>query len=132
MSASQIPQTLPAGRGEFWTLLRESVSVTEALLDSVLASNLGQWPVWAFIYLTICLTVRMGPLPDTARGAVGAILILGPLAALVGTTSDLGRNFIQNGWPILSFSTAALFFLMLFTLLVRAAVGFARILSGKS
>ncbi len=131
MSASVLPQALPIARAETWELLRQCVTITESMLDAVLASNLAQWPVWAFIYLTICLTVRMGPLPGTVRGAVGAILILGLLSALIGTTTDAGRQTIENGWPLLSFAVAALFFLMLFTLLVRGTVGFVRVLSAK-
>lgn len=132
VSAHTVPDTVPLSIAGVWSLLRECITITESLVNAVAASDLRQWPIWLFIYLTICLTVRMGPLPDTTRGAVGAILILGPVSALIGTRTDVGRQFIQSGWPILSFSVATLFFLMLVTLIVRGAVGFVRIFRPQS
>jgi hypothetical protein len=128
MSDTTLPQTLPTTLGAFWDLLRHGITLVESLTYVVRTSDPRQGSFWFFGYLMVCLTVRVGPLPGTIRGATGAVLVLGPLATLIGTSTEVGRAALERGWPMLSFSMAVLFFLMLVTLIVRGGVGFVRLL----
>ena len=62
------------------------------------------------------------------RGAIGATVLLGLLAALVGSLFPAGREAIVSGWPILSFSVTALLLLLLISLVMRGIVGLAKLL----
>lgn len=122
--AAALPKTMAA----FWQLLRDCISLVETLVGRLRACDWTAWQTWTFFYLVICLTVRMAPLPGNLRGAIGAILLLGVLAAIVGGTWPAGRDLIVNSWPVLSFSVACLLLMLLFSLAVRGAVGFFQLL----
>lgn len=132
MVHENVPRQLPTSLAAVWPLLRDSITLAERLVEATLASRFDDWRTWVFIYLVICLTVRMAPLPGMLRGAIGAILVLGILTALVGLVSSTGGvSLVDSGWPLLSFSVAALLFLLLASLAVRGLVGLVKILFGQ-
>ena len=117
-----VRETLPKNLPEFWDLLRHTITVVEHITAAILNSNFHQWETWAFVYLIICLTVRMAPLPGSQRGAIGAILVLGALAAVIGLATQIPQEKIHQVWNLLSFSVAVLLFLMIVTLVVYGGV----------
>ncbi len=125
--ATALPTTLSA----FWQLLRDAVTLVEHIVNATRASDLGNWHTWVFLYLAVCLTVRMAPLPGNLRGAIGAIVVLGLLAALLGMAAQAVTDAVQRSWTVLTFSVAALCFLLLASLVVRGAVGLIRTLASK-
>ena len=135
MSHEGIPRFLPTTLPAFWQLLRDGVSLVEQLVEAIRGSDFRDWRTWAFLYLVVCLTVRMAPLPGTLRGAIGAIIVLGLAAALLGmlfTTKGTGPSALERAWPLITFSTATLLFLLLASLCVRGAVDLAKILFGQA
>jgi hypothetical protein len=133
MEQESLPRELPKVLAAVWPMLRDSVTLVEHLVDATRASNFDDWHTWAFIYLVLCLTVRMAPLPGTLRGAIGAIFILGLLAALAGMawpSEDGAPGLVDRSWPLLTFSVASLLFLLLLSLAVRGAFGLLKILFG--
>ena len=105
MGTSQASDALPTTLTAFWELLRGSVTLIEVVTAAVFSSDFNQWQTWLFIYLIVCLTVRMAPLPGTQRGAVGAILLLGLIAAVVSmitTAQENPEQTIQSIWSIVS------------------------------
>jgi hypothetical protein len=134
MERENVPRQLPTVLSAVWPMLHESITLVERLVDATRASNLDNWQTWAFVYLVICLTVRMAPLPGTLRGAIGAILVLGVVAALAGTAwpaREGSPGLLDRGWPLLTFSVAVLLFLLLVSLSVRGTVGLVKILFGQ-
>lgn len=134
LADATLPRTLPTSLDGVWLLMRQCVTLVERLVEAVRVGPLGDWRTWAFVYLVICLTVRMAPLPGTMRGAVLAIFAVGVVAAAVGAIASSAagpRGFIEHAWSLISFSVAALLFLLLLSLTVRAIVGLVRILSGR-
>ena len=123
-AAASLPNSIPA----VWQLLRDLLTQAENLGAQLGQSDFGIWKTWVFIYLVICFTVRMAPLEGNLRGAVGAIVLLGLLSALVGGLFPAGHDAIVSGWPILSFSVASLVLLLLVGLVMRGTVGLVRLL----
>ncbi len=128
-SSLLLPQALPLTLAGLWEMLRNSVTLVEAMLDAILRSDVLNWSTALFLYLAVCLTVRMAPFEGNRRGAVGAIFLAAIVIAIIATLIPTAREFILTSWPILSFAVGMLLFLLLVTLLVSGAVGFVRVLA---
>jgi len=131
LASRPLARTLPTSLAAFWQLLRDAISLMEHAVNALRASDFGVWRTWVFLYLAVCLTVRMAPLPGNLRGAIGAILVLGLLAALLGTVLQVTSAAIEHSWTVLTFSVATLLVLLLLSLLVRGAVGLIRTLAAQ-
>ena len=125
--AAALPESMPG----VWQLLRDQVTLAENALDAARSADTGRWQAWLFIYLLICLTVRMAPFPGTMRGSLGAILLLGVGAWAIGMVVPASGSAILGGWPIMSLSVATLSFLLLASLAIRGGVGLMRMLLGN-
>ncbi|RMF72649.1 MAG: hypothetical protein D6744_16620 [Planctomycetota bacterium] len=122
-----LSQSLPTRLSDVWQLLRDSVTLVENTVDAVLRSDLPHWPTALFLYLAVCLTVRMTPFEGNRRGALGAIALSGVLIWIVGALTGRGDAALQSTWPLLSFAVGVLLFLLLFSLLVTGVVELIRI-----
>lgn len=128
-SALLLPQALPMTLGGVWELLRGAVSLIEGLLNAILRSDLPNWPTVLFLYLAVCLTVRMAPFEGNRRGAIGAIFLAAIVIAISSSLIPAARAFVESSWPILSFAVGMLLFLLLVSLVVTGLVRFIRILA---
>ena len=126
--ASALPSTLPG----FWELLRNSITLAEITLAAAVQSDFANWHVWLFLYLLICLTVRMAPFRGNLRGSLGAILVLGLITFAVSRLATSTPDRIASGWAVLSLSVGTLLVLLLFSLLVRGGVGLFKLLAGNA
>jgi hypothetical protein len=131
MTETDVGHTLPTTMAGVWQLLRDQISLAENALDAATGAEIGDWHVWLFLYLVVCLTVRMAPFPGTMRGSLGAIVLLGLAAAALGTFFASARTTIEAGWSIMTLSVATLSFLLLASLAVRGAVGLVKLLAGN-
>ena len=77
------------------------------------------------------MTVRMAPFPGTLRGSLGATIVLGLVATLMVSLADRTGSGFDAGWAVLSLSVATLLLLLLVSLVVRGAVGLAKVLAGN-
>jgi hypothetical protein len=128
--AYQLPQALPLSLAGVWELLRGSVTLIEETLNAILRSDLPNWPTVLFLYLSICLTVRMAPFEGNQRGAIGAIVLAAIIISVVAWGVPSARQFVEEtSWPILSFAVGMLLFLLLVSLLVHGVIGFIRVLA---
>lgn len=126
-----VPDELPLSLAAGWGLLRQCITLAEKLLDAILDSRLLHWSTLLFLYLAICLTVRMAPFPGNRRGAVGAIVLAGVTVAVIGTLSVSVRDCVYSSWLILSFAVAMLLLLLLLSLAAAGLVALVRILAGR-
>jgi hypothetical protein len=129
LTSNRVATALPLSLAAFWELLRTQITLMENTLAAALSSSLNDWHAWLFIYLVICLTVRMAPFPGNLRGSLGAIVVLGILAAVIGHFVNSTRSIIENGWSVLSLSVAMLMLLLVFSLMVRGGVSLVQLLS---
>lgn len=124
-----LPQALPLTFAGVWDLLRSGVDLLEALVNAIVNSDLPSWPTLLFLYLAICLTVRMAPFEGNRRGAIGAIFLAAVVIALLGSLMPAARAYVESSWPILSFTVGILLLLLLITLAVSGLVGFVRVMA---
>ncbi len=131
MSGDQVATALPLSFSAFWQLLRDQVSIVERLVNAVLSSLPGNWKIWAFLYLLVCLTVRMAPFPGTQRGSMSAILLIGMIFALGGFMTATSAHLIAAGWGVLTLTVATLLLLLLISLIVRGGVELGKLLRNQ-
>lgn len=121
------PLLLPSSWALFFEMIRQSATLVENLIRVVLDSNLRDWHTLLFLYLSICLTVRMAPLTGNIRGALGAILGAGLLAYIVSRISPPAPETLAAAWTLIIFSTAVLLFLLIVSLLITGGVYLIRV-----
>lgn len=126
---ADVLQSLPTSLGQFWDLLRDAIDAMERMLNAILHSDLGEWTTLLFLYLAMCLTVRMAPFAGHQRGAIVAILLAGIVIGLIGTFVPATEKLVESSWPVLSFAVAMLLFLLMVSLVLTGVVGLFKVLS---
>ena len=124
----ELPTTLPG----VFDLLRGQISLVESLVAAVRDADFHDWKTGVFVYLLVCLTIRMAPFEGTLRGSLAAIILLGLGTAAVTSLFDLADPRVQTGQSILTLTVAALLFLLFTSLLVRGAVGLVQLLRSNA
>ncbi len=127
-AALTVPPELPTTLAGTWALLRESINLVEQLVSAVVRSDWMSWKTALFLYLAVCLTVRMAPFEGNRRGALGAIVLTGLVVGVIATLTLSARQLVLSSWPILSFAVGVLLFLLLLSLAVKGGVELGRIL----
>ncbi len=128
LTSNELPLTFNSP----WELLRSTIGVAEHVTGIVLSSDFRNWQTWLFVYLMICLTVRMAPMPGAHRGAIGAVLLIGVFIGLAGRFAATTEGAIQGLWDLLNFSVGCLLCLLLLSLTARGGVGLFRILTNQT
>lgn len=128
LSFQTVGPSLPETTSAFWQFLRDQITLSESIVAAASAANFTQWSTWLFMYLLVCLAVRMAPFPGNLRGALGAIVVLGVGAALVASLFDFADPRVQKGWSVLNLTVAALLILLMASLVVRGGVGLVQII----
>lgn len=126
----QVQQTLPTTLAGMWDLMHNSINLMKNMLDAIIKSDIPNWPTVLFLYLAVCLTVRMAPFEGNRRGAIGAIILAAVVISVLASLVPSARSFVQeSSWPILSFAVGMLLFLLMVSLAVRGAIGLIRVLA---
>lgn len=128
LPADQIPPSMPLSLTAFWEQLRRLITLSENTLNAVRAAETAAWQILLFVYLMICLTIRMAPFPGNVRGHVGAIVILGVIAALAGSVWETMPQLILSAWPLLALSIGWLLLVLLATLLACGIIQTTRLI----
>ncbi|MGE0478945.1 MAG: hypothetical protein AB7Q17_00610 [Phycisphaerae bacterium] len=127
--AVQVAQRLPSSLDETWELLRSGITLAQTMLAAVLESNLLHWQNALFLYLAVCLTVRMAPIEGNRRGTLAAILLGGLVVGVLASLAPAVREFVLDSWPILGFAIGMLLFLLIVSLLAAGVVRLFQVLS---
>jgi hypothetical protein len=122
LPADKLATELPGTMSAFWDQLVGFIRLAEGSLNAVLGAESVKWQVVLFVYLFICLTVRMAPLPGNLRGHVGAVVVVGVLAWLAGSVATTLPDLIRSAWPMFALSIGFLILLLMATMVMRAAV----------
>ncbi|GJM24593.1 MAG: hypothetical protein DHS20C16_10080 [Phycisphaerae bacterium] len=127
----EVLRNVPVGVPAFWDLLHNLIDLMEQML--IVAGHAGgaNWQVWLFMYLLVCLTVRMAPLPGNLRGALAAIATFGLIAFLAGLVFAPTRGLVERGWSMLSLTVITLMLLLVISALIRGAVALGRVILNR-
>lgn len=119
-----LPRTLPA----FWDQLRALITLAERTVEALRRVDLMNWHNALFVYLLVCMSVRMAPLPGNLRGHLGAVLITGLLTAMGASVVPAMTDALLQSWGVVSLTVATLLLLLLASLAIRGLVGLIQML----
>ena len=128
LPVDQIPPSMPLSLTACWEQLRRLITLSESTLNAVRSADIASWQILLFVYLMICLTIRMAPSPGNVRGHVGAIVILGAIAALAGSVWEAMPQLILRAWPLLALSIGWVLLVLLATLLACGIIQTTRLI----
>jgi len=129
LAAGTLADAIPLGINAFWQLLHDQIDLMAATLSALLASDAGDWRIWVFVYLLVCMTVRMAPFPGNLRGSLGAILLVSIIAGVCGMLTGSTETWVRRGWGILSLAVAALMLMLMISLIAKGIVALVRVLA---
>ncbi len=131
MTTQAVRADLPMSLSGVFQLLRDQITLVESIVSAAAAADFTYWKTGVFLYLLVCLTVRIAPFPGNLRGSLAAIVILGISAAMISTLFDMADPRVQNGWAVLNLTVATLLFLLMISLVVRGGVGLVQVLRSE-
>lgn len=130
-ASAALPQAPPESWDAFWDQLRGQVDLLRRMAETLADVPWSDWRVPVFIYLALCLSVRLAPVGKPIRPTLLAVVVIAAGIALVGALSARFRDVMENLWPLLTYIWTSLLFVLALTLIVRGVVLLVRAVAGK-
>ncbi len=128
-----LPKTLATNWGMFWDHMGGQVHLLRRMCETWGRVDWLNWRVPLFMYLSICLSVRLAPVNRPMRTTLLAAAMLAGVVAVVGAISSVsGGSLMDRIWPVLTYVWTMLLFLLAVTLLIKGAVSLVSALIGES
>jgi len=127
----ELPKDLPGTWDEGWELIEQQVQLVKHTGETWWGLDWKNWRVALFVYLGICLSVRLGPVSRPIRPTLGAVCGIAGVIAIIGVVNKDFVNLIDTIWPLLTYVWASLLTLLVGTLVIRGLLTLWRILTGK-
>ncbi len=130
-SSTELPKDLPRSWQTGWELAGQQLQLVKHTCETWWGLEWANWRVALFVYLAICLAVRLGPVSQPIRPTLAAVCAIAGVIAIIGATSKGFSDLMDDIWPLLTYVWATLLTLLAGTLAVLGAVELWRILTGK-
>ena len=118
-----VQQALPGDWNSFWNQLEGQVRLIRRTLQAWGGLDWLQWHVPLFVYLVVCLAVRMAPAGRPFVPTLLAVVLIAGVIRIVGLMNTQFENIMQNLWPLLTYVWSTLLLLLVISLLLHAIVG---------
>ena len=123
---------LPTTAQEFWDFPAVQVRLVRKMYETWLATDWLDWRAGLFVYLTLCLSIRLAPIRRPIRPALGAAVVAPILLAIsLQAGADLSTR-IDSLWLILTYIWSTLLLVLLIVSLIRGGIYLADVLRGKN
>jgi len=126
-----LPKAPPKSWDQGWTMIAGQVGLVKHTCETWWDLEWKKWRVALFVYLAICLAVRLGPVSRPIRPTLAAVCAIAGVIAIIGAIDKDFTNLIDDVWPLLTYVWATLLTLLTGTLAILGAVAMWRILTGK-
>jgi hypothetical protein len=131
LSQASLPRELPTSWQGLWDQVNRQVVLLRRMCETMGEVDWLDWRVPLFVYLSMCLAVRLSPAGRPLRATLGAAVAMSLVLAIIGLIWTRFADLIQDIWPLVTYVWASLLALLAITLLVRGAVALAAVLTGK-
>lgn len=122
----------PSGWEALWLRLGDQLRLLRRMCETFVRLDWLNWRVPLFVYLSICLSVRLTPVRRDLRATLGAAGVLAGAIVLIAAASTRFDQLLAAVRPILTYVWGMLLLLLAASLVLRGAVALVRILSGKA
>ena len=130
-SGAELPKDLPRSWDQGWKLVESQVRLVRRMCETWWNLEWSNWRVALFVYLAICLAVRLGPVSRPIRPTLAAVCGVAGVIAIIGSIDKDFANLIDKVWPLLTYVWASLLALLVGTLVVLGLLALWRIMTGK-
>jgi len=123
---------LPTTSQEFWDLPVAQVKLVRKMYQTLLTINWGNWRVPLFVYIALCLSVRLAPIRRPVRPALGAAVLAPGIVALAQLAGANLASGIEGLWFLLTYIWASLLLALIVLALIRGGIYLVNVLRGKT
>ncbi len=127
-----LPKELPSSWDGFWEQVTSIIHLLRRMCDTLISLDWLKWQVPLFIYLTICLAIRLAPVGRAMRPTLIALAAAAVIIGLIGIVSSSFKDVVEKVWPLLTYIWTCLLFLLVITLVIRGVYALAGVIIGKS
>ncbi len=126
-----LPKSLPTSWHLLWDQIDRQVSLLRQTCEALARLDWLDWRVPLFVYLGMCLAVRLSPVRRDLRATLAAAVLIAGVIAIVGRFSNRFGGLVQDIWPLLAYVYATVLLLLIAVLLVRGLVLLLQVLVGR-
>lgn len=130
-STVDLSQSLPSSWDGVWAEVEAQIRILRRMCETLPRLAWLKWQVALFVYLAVCLSVRLAPVSRPIRPTLGAAVVIAIVIALIGMVSQRFTDLIITIWPLLTYVWATLLFLLVATLVIWAVMALYQIVIGK-
>ena len=123
-----LPREIPTSANAFWDQAVIHVHLLRAMGRTWLNVRWIDWRVPLFVYLTLCLSIRLAPVRRSLRATLAAIVATAAIIALLGLWSKFDQLMLDL-WPLVTYVWASLMLLLVLSLIVRGTVSLVQALA---
>ena len=131
-ASGNLPDKLPLSWTALWGELDHLMRLQRHACEALVRLEWAQWQVSVFVYLSLCLAIRLTPVRGTSRQTLAAVLIIFGLVALIGGLVPESRTVIEQYWPLLTYVWSVVLTLLLASLIFCGVVAVIRVVAGTS
>ena len=129
--STSLPKTLPTSWDAFWGQAAGQLDLIKRMCETVGRLDWRQWPGPLFVYLAMCLSIRLAPARRNLRATLGAVVVIAGAVALAGLAWKKFGDLINDVWPLLTYVYATVATVLVVTLVTRGLVTLAASLRGR-
>jgi hypothetical protein len=129
-SSGELPEDLPMTWPAFWGQLSHLVHMQRQACEALPRLEWTRWEVVLFVYLSMCLAIRLTPMRGSARQKLAAVLLIAGIVAVVAGLVPQSREAVQTVWPLLTYVWTSLLTVLLASLVLCGAITVIRVVAG--
>lgn len=114
-----------------WDQAHYQVTILRKMTFTLGELHWTKWQIPLFVYLTICLAVRLWPSKRPIRPTLGAVIFLVLAIALTGAIWTRFSDLLKDIWPLLTYVWATLLLTLVVALILNGLVTLYKALAGK-
>lgn len=120
------------GWNVFWDVVGHQVYILKRMAETLGQLKWKDWHVPVFLYLSVCLAVRLSNGSRPLRPTLLAGILIAGIIALIGTISTKFSDLMSADiWPLLTYVWALLLFLLVLALALTGLVALIKSIAGK-
>ena len=132
LSSAGLPRALPTSWTDFWSQAEWQVALLHRMAETCGQVDWFNWRVPLFVYLSLCLSIRLAPVGRPVRPTLAAAVAIAAVIAVAGLLSTRFDGLTSDVWPLVTYVWSSLLLLLVGSLVARGLVGLVRVLIGKS
>jgi hypothetical protein len=131
LTPAVLPKAPPTSWDGLWTQLETHLHLLRRMFETLARVDWLNWRVPVFIYLSLCLAVRLSPVRRALRPTLAAVAAIALVIAGLALVWPRFGDVMGDVWPLITYLWSLLLLLLTVTLLVLGVLALVLILTAK-